>query len=123
MLSDATLPVPASLAGLPAWFAPLFTAPSLRTFTMLAKLVIKGTSSSSRFWLARRMAEAIAGVLPGRAIHVVADSAYAGGELKKLPPGITWTTQLRKDAALHGCPPARTGWRGRPREKETGSLR
>jgi hypothetical protein len=84
---------------------------------VLAKLVIKGTSSSSRLWLARRMAEAIAGALPGRAIHVVADSAYAGGELKKLPPGITWTTRLRKDAALHGLPPARTGKRGRPRGK------
>jgi hypothetical protein len=84
---------------------------------VLAKLVIKGTSSSSRLWLARRMAQAIAGALPGRVIHVVADSAYAGGELKKLPPGITWTTRLRKDAALHGLPPARTGRRGRPREK------
>ncbi len=84
---------------------------------VLAKLVIKGTSSSSRLWLARRMAEAIAGALPGRAIHVVADSAYAGGELKKLPPGITWTTRLRKDAALHGLPPVRTGRRGRPRGK------
>ena len=84
---------------------------------VLAKLVIKGTSSASRLWLARRMAGAIAGALPGRAIHVVADSAYAGGELKKLPPGITWTTRLRKDAALHGLPPARTGRRGRPRGK------
>ena len=84
---------------------------------VLAKLVIKGTSSSSRLWLARRMAGAIAGALPGRAIHVVADSAYAGGELNKLPPGITWTTRLRKDAALHGLPPARTGRRGRPRGK------
>ena len=36
MLPDATLPVPASLAGILAWFAPLFTAPSFRTFTMLA---------------------------------------------------------------------------------------
>ena len=42
---------------------------------VLAKLVIKDTSSASRLWLARRMAEAIAGVLPGRAIHVVADSS------------------------------------------------
>lgn len=49
----------------------------------------RDTSSSSRLWLARRLAEAIAGALPGRVIHVVADSAYAGGELKKLPPGIT----------------------------------
>ena len=48
---------------------------------VLAKLVVKGTSSSSRLWLARRMAEAIAAALPGRAIHVVADAAYAGKEL------------------------------------------
>jgi hypothetical protein len=37
-----------------------------------AKLVIKGTSSSSRLWLARRIAEATAAALPGRAVHVVA---------------------------------------------------
>ena len=36
MLPDAVLPVPASLMTLLAWFAPLFTAPSFRTFTMLA---------------------------------------------------------------------------------------
>jgi hypothetical protein len=84
---------------------------------VLAKLVIKGTSSASRLWLARRMAAAIAAALPGRRIHVAADSAYAGGELKKLPPRVTWTTRLRKDAALYELPPARTGRRGRPREK------
>jgi hypothetical protein len=59
----------------------------------------------------------LADALPGRRIHVVADSAYAGGELKKLPPRATWTTRLRKDAALYELPPARTGRRGRPREK------
>src|SRR5712664_3068052 len=84
---------------------------------VLAKLVIKGTNSASRLWLARRMAEAIAGALPGRDIHVVADSAYAGQELKGLPPGITWTTRLRKDARLFAPPPARTGRRGAPRKK------
>jgi DDE superfamily endonuclease len=36
MLPEATLPMPASLAGLLGWFTPLFTAPSFRTFTMLA---------------------------------------------------------------------------------------
>jgi DNA-binding Lrp family transcriptional regulator len=41
----------------------------------------------------------------------------AGGELKKLPHRVTWTTRLRKDAALHELPPERTGRRGRPREK------
>jgi hypothetical protein len=59
----------------------------------------------------------IAEALPGRDIHVVADSAYAGGELKKLPTRVTWTTRLRKDAALYGLPPARTSRRGRPRTK------
>ena len=81
---------------------------------VLAKVVIKNTSSASRLWLARRMTEMLAGALPGRRIHVVADSACAGGELKKLPPQVTWTTRLRKDAALHELPPARTGRRGRP---------
>ena len=82
-----------------------------------AKLVIKDTTSASRLWLARRMAQMIAQALPGRKIHVTGDAAYAGGELTKLPPGITWTTRLRKDAALYGLPPARTGRRGRPRVK------
>jgi DDE superfamily endonuclease len=36
MLPDATLPVPGSLASLLACLAPLFTAPSFQTFTMLA---------------------------------------------------------------------------------------
>ena len=55
---------------------------------MLAKLVIKNTSSASGLWLARRMTGLLASALPGRDIHVVADSAYAG-ELKKLPPQVT----------------------------------
>jgi len=84
---------------------------------VMAKLVIKGSSSKSRLWLARRMAERLAAALPGRQVRVVADSAYAGGELKGLPAGISWTTRLRKDAALHGLPPARTGRPGRPRVK------
>jgi DDE superfamily endonuclease len=84
---------------------------------VLAKLVIKDTTSASRLWLARRMAESLAVALPGRDIRVVADSAYAGGEIKKLPARVTWTTRLRKDAALYGLPPARTGKRGRPRTK------
>jgi hypothetical protein len=33
---------------------------------------------------------------------------------------VTWTTRLRKDAALYGLPPARTGKRGRPRTRGTG---
>jgi hypothetical protein len=84
---------------------------------VLAKLVIKRTNSGSRLWLARRMALMLADALPGCDIHVVGDAAYAGGELNKLPPGITWTTRLRKDAALYELPPQRTGRRGRPRAR------
>jgi hypothetical protein len=39
---------------------------------------------------------------------------YAGAELKKLPAQVSWTTRLRKDAALYAPPPPRTGRRGRP---------
>ncbi|MGH3281043.1 MAG: IS701 family transposase [Trebonia sp.] len=84
---------------------------------VMAKLVIKGTNSKSRLWLARWMAERLAAALPGRQVRVVADSAYAGGELKALPAAISWTTRLRKDAALHALPPERTGRPGRPRVK------
>jgi Transposase DDE domain len=84
---------------------------------VMAKLLIKGTASSSRLFLARRMTERLAAALPGRRLHVTGDAAYAGGELKGLPATVTWTTRLRKDAALHALPPERTGKRGRPRVK------
>jgi hypothetical protein len=84
---------------------------------VLARLVIKGTNSRSRLWLARRMAEDLAAALPGRIICVVADAAYAGKELRGLPATVTWTTRLRSNAALHELPPPRTGRRGRPRVK------
>ena len=82
---------------------------------VMAKLVIKGTASASRLWLARRMVTRLAAGLPGREVHVTADSAYAGEELKELPDGVTWTTRLRSNAALCDLPPQRTGKRGRPR--------
>ena len=84
---------------------------------VMAKLVIKDTTSSSRLWLARRMVTRLAAGLPGREINVTADSAYAGEELKQLPDGVTWTTRLRANAALYELPPARTGKKGRPRKK------
>jgi hypothetical protein len=86
---------------------------------VLAKLVHKDfkPAPASRLVLARQMAAALAGALPGRAIHVVADAAYAGKELARLPAAVTWTTRLRKDAALFELPPPRTGRRGRPRAK------
>src|SRR6266542_1128348 len=82
-----------------------------------ARLVRKDTVSCSRLWLARGMVTALAQALPGRRIHVVADAAYAGAELRKLPDQVSWTTRLRKDAALYELAPPRTGRRGRPRKK------
>jgi hypothetical protein len=84
---------------------------------VMFRLVVKGTNSASRLWLARRMTEALAGALPGRAIRVVADAAYAGKELRGLGTRITWTTRLRKDAALYDLAPPPTRRRGRPRVK------
>jgi hypothetical protein len=86
---------------------------------VLAKLVHKDITPApaSRLVLARQMTAALARVLPGRHIHVVADAAYAGKELARLPATVTWTTRLRKDAALYELPGPRTGRRGRPRVK------
>lgn len=86
---------------------------------MLARLVhmdIK-PAPASRLVLARQMTAALAAALPGHDLHVVADAAYAGKELARLPASVTWTTRLRKDAALHELPGPRTGRRGRPRVK------
>jgi hypothetical protein len=119
---DGSAPGPAKTGYGNTWVvaAILVRLPMVRrpvAIPVLAKLVIKDTMSASRLWLARRMAEQIAAALPGRRIHVVADSAYAGEELKKLPPAITWTTRLRKDARLFALPPVRAGQRGAPRKK------
>lgn len=71
--------------------------------------------ATSRLALARRLAETLAAALPGRTLHAVADSAYAGKALRGLPAGISWTTRLRANAALSELAPPRTGRRGRPR--------
>ncbi|MHB8290472.1 MAG: IS701 family transposase [Acidimicrobiales bacterium] len=80
-------------------------------------LVRKNRDDSSRLVLARRLVEALAVALPGRRIHVVADSAYAGKALRGLAQSVTWTTRLRSNASLYELAPARTGKRGRPRLK------
>ena len=86
---------------------------------VLARLVHKDLkpAPASRLVLARQMTAVLARALDGRVIHVVADAAYAGKELARLPATVTWTTRLRKDAALYELVPPRTGRRGRPRAK------
>jgi SRSO17 transposase len=78
-------------------------------------LIRKGSDDSSRLQAARRLVESLAAALPGRRLHVVADSAYAGKALRDLPAAVTWTTRLRANAALFELAPPRTGKRGRPR--------
>jgi hypothetical protein len=48
---------------------------------------------------------------------VLADSAYAGGEAKKLSAAVTCTTRQRKDVVRHGPPPQCTGRRGWSRHR------
>lgn len=60
------------------------------------------------------VAAGVAGLLPA-----VAHRPVVPQELRRLPGSVTWTTRLRKDAALHGLPGPRTGKRGRPRVKGT----
>ena len=82
-----------------------------------AKLVIKGTSSSSRLRPARRMAQAIAAALPGPCNPRRGRCRLRREGTQKAPAEHHLGHRLRKDAALHALPPARTGKRGRPREK------
>ena len=86
---------------------------------VLARLVHKDIkpAPASRLVLARQMTAALARALAGRDIRVVADAARAGKDLRRLPATVTWTTRLRKDAALYELPGPRTGQRGRPRAK------
>ena len=67
--------------------------------------------------IAAALVSRLALAFPGRAVHVVADGAYHGPALRALPPGVTWTCRIPRNAVLYGPPPPRTGRRGRPRTK------
>jgi hypothetical protein len=72
----------------------------------------------SKLDLACALVSLIAGRYPNRQIHLVADAAYAGKTLRRLPKQVTVTTRLRADAALYALPgPRQPGQRGRPRVK------
>ena len=88
---------------------------------VMAKLVIKGTNSKSRLWLARRMAERLAAALPGRRVHVAADSAYAGGELKGYWPGSPGPPGCGRMPPCTALPRSGPGSEGGSASRETGS--
>ena len=64
--------------------------------------------------LARGLMAELAGRLPGRDFVLCCDGAYAGLAGKGLPRTIV-VSRMRRDAALYGPPPPRSGTRGRPR--------
>lgn len=74
----------------------------------------RGKGSASTVDLAAQMITTIAGRVPGRGIHVVADAAYHGKTLRDLPTQVTWTTRLPCNAVLYHRAPPPTGKRGRP---------
>jgi hypothetical protein len=75
----------------------------------------KGTASTVE--IAAQMVTTIAGRVPHRRVHVVADAAYHGKSLRDLPATVTWTTRLPRNAVLYQRAPGPTGKRGRPRCK------
>jgi hypothetical protein len=75
----------------------------------------KGTASTVE--IAVQMVTVIAGQLPDRQVHVVADAAYHAKNLRDLPAMVTWTTRLPRNAVLYQRAPKPTGRRGRPRLK------
>jgi DDE superfamily endonuclease len=77
----------------------------------------QGKGTTSTVDLAAQMLTTIAGRVPGRQVHVVADAAYHGKGLRGLPTQVTWTTRLPRNAVLYHRAPAPTGKRGRPRLK------
>ena len=59
----------------------------------------------------------LAGAFPGRGVHVVADAHYHGPAVRTLPPGVTWTTRLPRNAVLFDLAPPRVRKPGRPPRK------
>lgn len=83
---------------------------------VLATLAVKG-GQRSKPDLARDLVDALAERFPDRAIHVVADAAYACGSFAGLGHDMTMTTRARATAVFADLAPPRTGKRGRPRLK------
>src|SRR5436190_17023552 len=77
----------------------------------------QGKGTASTVDLAVQLVTTIAARVPGRRIHVVADAAYHGKDLRDLPAQVSWTTRLPRNAVLYQRAPKPTGKCGRPRLK------
>ena len=93
------------------------TLPFCNRPVCLPVLVALWQKGESKVASARRLVELLSHQCPERTIHVVGDAAYASQALRGLPDNVTWTSRLRKNAALYRVAPGRTGKRGRPRTK------
>ncbi|MEY9988000.1 hypothetical protein ABIE67_010188 [Streptomyces sp. V4I8] len=77
----------------------------------------RGKATASRTDLALEMVHDLAALFPGRTLHVTGDAAYHSGKVADLPPSVTFTTRLPRNAALSAPTPPKTNKRGRPRKK------
>jgi hypothetical protein len=74
-------------------------------------------AAASTVTTAAALVTRLAGAFPGRAVHVAADAHYHGPALRHLPPGVTWTTRLPRNAVLYQLAPPRVRKPGRPPRK------
>jgi len=74
-------------------------------------------AAASTVTTAAALVKLLAAAFPGRTVHVVADAHYHGPALRHLPPGVTWTTRLPRNAVLHALAPPRVRKPGRPPRK------
>jgi DDE superfamily endonuclease len=95
---------------------------------VLARLHVPGTGKArkarkrdpapaSTVSCAAELVALLAAAFPGRRIDVVADAHYHGPALKDLPPQVTWTTRLPRNAVLYAPAPPRVRKPGRPPRK------
>jgi SRSO17 transposase len=71
----------------------------------------------SKVDIAAALVSLLAAAFPDRRVHAVADAACHGPALRELPPNVTWTCRIPRNATLYAPAPPRTGKRGRPRTK------
>jgi hypothetical protein len=95
---------------------------------VLARLHVPGTGKArkarkrdaapaSMVSCAAELVALLAAAFPGRRVDVVADAHYHGPALKDLPPQVTWTTRLPRNAMLYALAPPRVRKPGRPPRK------
>jgi hypothetical protein len=82
-----------------------------------AKKTAEKKKGPSKVDTAAALVSLFAAAFPDRTVHAVADAAYHGPALRELPPNVTWTCRIPRNAKLYAPAPPRTGQRGRPRTK------